>query len=127
MAKLLKANGYSLQANAKTIEGNQHDDRDAQFGYLNDDATAFGATGDRCSASTRRRSCDTRSHVASELAGQEGRLSVGGVVPGSARWPVPALACVAGNGGVRSSGFKPEGPRSIRGLQVRARPGGRIA
>ena len=28
--------GYSLQGNAKTIEGKQHPDRDAQFGYLND-------------------------------------------------------------------------------------------
>src|SRR6478736_1263748 len=46
VGKLLKANGYSLQANAKTIEGNQHVDRDAQFGYLNDQATAFGVTGD---------------------------------------------------------------------------------
>ena len=46
VGKLLKANGYSLQANAKTIEGNQHVDRDAQFGYLNEQATAFGVTGD---------------------------------------------------------------------------------
>ena len=46
VAKLLKANGYSLQANAKTIEGNQHVDRDAQFGYLNDQATAFSVAGD---------------------------------------------------------------------------------
>jgi hypothetical protein len=46
VGKLLKANGYSLQANAKTIEGNQHVDRDAQFGYLNEQATVFGGTGD---------------------------------------------------------------------------------
>jgi len=46
VAKLLKANGYSLQANSKTIEGNQHVDRDAQFNYLNDQATAFTAAGD---------------------------------------------------------------------------------
>jgi len=26
---------YSLQANAKVIEGRQHEDHDAQFGYLN--------------------------------------------------------------------------------------------
>jgi len=30
--RLLREGGYSLQANAKTIEGNQHADRDAQFG-----------------------------------------------------------------------------------------------
>ncbi len=46
VAKLLKANGYRLQGNAKTIEGSQHVDRDAQFGYLNDQATAFAAAGD---------------------------------------------------------------------------------
>jgi hypothetical protein len=31
---------YSLQANAKTVEGMQHPDRDAQFGYINDQVTA---------------------------------------------------------------------------------------
>jgi len=46
VAKLLKSNGYSLQANSKTIEGNQHVDRDAQFSYLNEQATAFTAAGD---------------------------------------------------------------------------------
>jgi hypothetical protein len=34
--RLLGELGYSLQANAKTTEGSQHPDRDAQFGYLND-------------------------------------------------------------------------------------------
>ena len=38
--------GYSLQANAKTTEGGQHADRDAQFGYLNDQAEAHLAAGD---------------------------------------------------------------------------------
>jgi len=38
VAHLLKAEGFSLQANAKTIEGNQHPDRDGQFSYLNDSA-----------------------------------------------------------------------------------------
>jgi hypothetical protein len=36
VAKLLKAQGFSPQANAKTIEGGGHPDRDAQFSYLND-------------------------------------------------------------------------------------------
>ena len=34
VGKLLKGLGYSLQGNRKTIEGNQHPDRDAQFGYI---------------------------------------------------------------------------------------------
>jgi hypothetical protein len=38
VAQLLKEQGFSLQANAKTIEGNQHPDRDAQFAYLNGQA-----------------------------------------------------------------------------------------
>jgi len=33
---MLKAMGFSLQANAKVIEGHQHKDRDAQFRYLNE-------------------------------------------------------------------------------------------
>lgn len=34
-ALLLRGAGYSLQANAKTREGKQHPDRDAQFRYIN--------------------------------------------------------------------------------------------
>jgi hypothetical protein len=44
--RLLREAGYSLQANAKTAEGGQHPDRDAQFGYLNDQAQAHIAGGD---------------------------------------------------------------------------------
>jgi transposase len=35
---LLRQEGFSLQANAKTIEGKQHPDRDAQFRYINEQA-----------------------------------------------------------------------------------------
>jgi len=45
VAKLLKENGFSLQANAKTVEGNQHRDRDGQFSYLNDQAVEHLAAG----------------------------------------------------------------------------------
>ena len=38
--------GYSLQGNAKTIEGRQHPDRDAQFGYINDQVSAAVADGE---------------------------------------------------------------------------------
>ncbi len=44
--RLLRERGYSLQANAKTTEGGQHLDRDAQFAYLNDQATDHLATAD---------------------------------------------------------------------------------
>jgi hypothetical protein len=36
VADVLRAEGFSLQANAKTLEGKQHPDRDAQFRYLNE-------------------------------------------------------------------------------------------
>ncbi len=35
VARMLREMGFSLQGNAKAIEGSQHEDRDAQFGYLN--------------------------------------------------------------------------------------------
>jgi hypothetical protein len=38
--RLLKAKGYSLQANQKTREGASHPDRDAQFQHINDTVTA---------------------------------------------------------------------------------------
>ena len=41
VADLLHAIGYSLQANRKTREGPQHPDRDAQFGYLNEQVRRF--------------------------------------------------------------------------------------
>ncbi len=46
VAELLHEAGYSLQGNAKTIEGRQHDDRDAQFRYLNEGVRGFLAAGD---------------------------------------------------------------------------------
>jgi len=45
VAKLLKDNGFSLQANAKTLEGGQHPDRDGQFGYLNNQAAGHLGAG----------------------------------------------------------------------------------
>ena len=36
VADLLHEEGFSLQGNAKTIEGRQHPDRDAQFRYINE-------------------------------------------------------------------------------------------
>jgi hypothetical protein len=36
VAEALRGQGFSLQANAKTLEGKQHPDRDAQFRYLNE-------------------------------------------------------------------------------------------
>jgi len=46
VARLLKDEGFSLQANAKVTEGRQHPDRDAQFRYINDQAKDHQAAGD---------------------------------------------------------------------------------
>jgi hypothetical protein len=46
VANLLRAEGFSLQANAKTLEGKQHPDRDAQFRYLNEQVKDHQATDD---------------------------------------------------------------------------------
>ena len=43
---LLRAEGFSLQGNAKTIEGTRHPDRDGQFRYINEQARAYQAAGD---------------------------------------------------------------------------------
>ena len=39
VGRLLHEQGFSLQANSKTLEGVSHPDRDAQFSYINDQAT----------------------------------------------------------------------------------------
>ena len=43
---LLREQGFSLQGNAKTIEGKRHPDRDAQFRYINEQARAHQGSGD---------------------------------------------------------------------------------
>jgi hypothetical protein len=45
-AQLLRGAGYSLQANAKTREGKQHPDRDAQFRYIAREVRKFLRAGD---------------------------------------------------------------------------------
>ena len=45
VADLLRDQGFSLQGNAKTLEGKQHPDRDAQFRYLNEQAREHLAAG----------------------------------------------------------------------------------
>ena len=43
---LLREEGFSLQGNAKTIEGRRHPDRDAQFRYINEQVKAHQDAGD---------------------------------------------------------------------------------
>jgi transposase len=46
VGRLLRDNGFSLQGTAKTLEGAQHPDRDAQFRYLNEQVTDHQAAGE---------------------------------------------------------------------------------
>jgi len=43
---LLRARGFSLQGNAKSLEGQRHPDRDAQFRYINEQVKAHQDTAD---------------------------------------------------------------------------------
>jgi transposase len=45
VGRLLREDGYSLQGNAKTVEGKQHPDRDGQFRFINDLVKEFQAAG----------------------------------------------------------------------------------
>jgi hypothetical protein len=46
VADLLRQEGFSLQANTKTIEGRQHPDRDGQFRYINEQVKDHQDTAD---------------------------------------------------------------------------------
>jgi transposase len=46
VANLLHNMGYTLQSNKKTLEGNDHPDRDEQFNYINNLIKDFSASGD---------------------------------------------------------------------------------
>ena len=66
VGNLLRGNGFSLQGNAKTLEGDQHPDRDAQFRYINEQAKDHQAAGEPViSVDTKKRE-------------QLGRLPMGG-------------------------------------------------
>ena len=66
VGRLLRDNGFSLQGNAKVLEGEQHPDRDAQFRYISRQATDHQAAGEPViSVDTKKRE-------------QLGRLPMGG-------------------------------------------------
>jgi hypothetical protein len=46
VARMLREDGYSLQAMAKVLEGKQHPDRDAQFRHINAKIAEYRAAGD---------------------------------------------------------------------------------
>jgi Rhodopirellula transposase DDE domain len=66
VGSLLRENGFSLQGNAKTLEGEQHPDRNAQFRYINEQVKDHQAGGEPVvSVDTKKRE-------------QLGRLPMGG-------------------------------------------------
>src|SRR5436309_3550348 len=61
---LLREEGFSLQSNAKTLEGKQHPDRDAQFHYLNEQARDHQGSGAPViSVDTKKKEQIGRAHV----------------------------------------------------------------
>jgi hypothetical protein len=77
---------------------------------------------------TRVQEVDATTNAISELAEHLARLGVQKVTlstRASARWPVSALACVAGNCGVRSPGKKPKRPLCHPGGAGKEKTGGR--
>ena len=103
VAKLLKQAGYSLQANSKTLEGAQHQDRDAQFGYLNTQVERFQADGDPVI------SVDTKKK---ELVGNYKAAAANGSPPGHPHGEGARLRRQAAGQG-----------DSLRGLRHRRQPG----
>jgi DDE family transposase len=70
VGRLLGAAGFSLQGTAKTREGTQHPDRDAQFGYINDQTKEHQAAGEPViSVDTKKR--EQLGHL--PMAGREWR------------------------------------------------------
>ena len=65
VARLLREKDFSLQANSKSLEGASHPDRDAQFSYINDEATEHLTTGDPVI------SVDTKKKLRHEVARSE--------------------------------------------------------
>ena len=56
VSELLQSQGYSLQANRKTVEGKQHPDRGAQFQHINQRARAYQRAGQpRLSVDTKKK------------------------------------------------------------------------
>ena len=71
---LLRDEGFSLQGNAKTIEGARHPDRDAQFRYINGQARAHQEAGDPViSVDTKKRSSSASSRTRAGSGGPRAR------------------------------------------------------
>jgi Rhodopirellula transposase DDE domain len=80
VGELLRGLGYSLQGNAKVVEGKQHPDRDAQFRHINDMVRRFLKAGDPVI------SVDTKKK---ELVGEDPGFKNGGREWQPAGQPVP--------------------------------------
>ena len=85
---LLREEGFSLQGNAKIIEGKQHPDRDAQFRYINQQVKDHQGTADPViSVDTKKKnwSGSSRTQAGSGGPGASLRLRTPMTSPGTAR------------------------------------------
>jgi len=76
---LLKAEGFSLQGNSKTLEGSSHPDRDAQFAHIARSTAAALAEGQPViSVDTKKKSWSARSRTLGRNGGPGARRSRSG-------------------------------------------------
>jgi hypothetical protein len=90
VGSLLRSEGFSPQGNAKTVEGKQHPDRDAQSRYINEQVKAHqGTVGPVISVDTKNedRARAWKAGLAA-LALETGRgVTVCHFPPGTSKWP----------------------------------------
>jgi len=105
VGNLLKDNGFSLQAQAKMLEGEQHPDRDTQFRYINEQVKQQQAAGEPViSVDTKKSPCVRGARGSDEMltgpAGRGRRLLIGACEPARslARGPSgPGIVAVSTN------------------------------
>jgi hypothetical protein len=91
VGRLLRKNGFSLQGTAKTLEGEQHPDRDAQFTYINEQVKAHQDAGEPVisidAEGTARTATGGRAGVAPE--GRPGRVEDHSFFTAGPAWTLP--------------------------------------
>ena len=108
VARMLRAQGFSLQANAKVTEGRQHADRDAQFGYLNAaviEHLAVGGAGGQ------------RGHQEEGTGRASSRTGAGSTSPGSPRCASTCTTSRTRNWARRSRTASTTSPRTPAGCR----------
>jgi transposase len=114
VGRLLREQGFSLQSTAKTLEGAQHPDRDAQFRYIYEQVKTQQADGEPVI------SVDAKKKLRHEVArGERTRRSEVRPMPGRSPGPVleglaPPLTCGGHGQGADRTGESRESPLMFR-------------